>query len=90
MTVKTYQKQPLTIRAVQFVDNPTEIRDFVGVNGFRLAGEDDFYPNTATLFVAANDAWLPLPKYHWVASDASGFYPIDPDRFNESYKEASV
>ncbi|AZS12640.1 hypothetical protein HWB99_gp104 [Mycobacterium phage DrLupo] len=79
---KRYRRIPTEINAIQWTgDNQFDIEAF-GANVIVENG-------CLTLYVAANNAWLPLERGEWIAQDEHGFYPIKDDQgrpFN--YQEA--
>lgn len=82
-TAQQYRKKPVVNWAVQWTgDNTGDVIDFVGRDKFVVNVDG----HTAQLYVAANNAWLPVQHNEWVIHDDSGFYPCLPERFAETYE----
>ncbi len=98
MPVQTYVSVPTEIEAIQWAgDNLEEVQEFVGsptefVSGFSPPGHDwagiseEDRRTKPALWVAANDAWLPIDLNEWIAKDSHGFYPIKDDVFARKYR----
>lgn len=91
MTAKRYRKRPVEIEALQWTgDNLAQMQAFVGVRTDSHALENeqgfDVFRAGPRLYVAANEAWLPIDVSEWVAKDRLGFYPIKDSMFHESYE----
>lgn len=85
MTVRNFEKLPSHIEAVQWDGtNSQELIDWT--SGFQDLIEGQF----ASLYVAANEAWLQISVGTWIAKDQLGFYPIDNRVFGNSYPEVHV
>lgn len=80
---KLFRREPTEILAIQWNgENVSAVQDFVGVveaegvsrgtKGFQVAG----IKGTASLWIAANQDWLPIEVGEWIACDEHGCYPI--------------
>lgn len=85
---KLFRRNPTEIRAIQWTgENISAVRLFTDPGGQVTYFE--IRDGKGYLYVAANDAWLPIELGEWIAQDQFGFYPIKDDRGHPSnYTEA--
>jgi hypothetical protein len=92
--VQRYRKKPVEVEAMQWTGtNETDIQAWTGRGGFHELDFEDRGDNpaaTAGLYVAANSVWVTLEPGEWVLKDRRGFYPCQPDVFEETYEPCSA
>ena len=94
----TYMSKPRSIEAMQWTgENNAEVMQWTGDHVAKdLAGYDDgtellvfvplAYPQPK-LFVAANNAYVPVAPGEWILRDKLGFYPCKDEVFRMNYQE---
>ena len=85
--MKKYQKKPVVIEAIQFIDNAerlTEISDFVG-EGLSI---DYSQPDNPTLKIQTLEGVMTASVGDFIIKGVKGeFYPCKPDIFEQTYEE---
>jgi hypothetical protein len=84
---KRYRKQPLVVEAMQW-DGSQKGADQINewANSVILTPGEADWPDRM-LWVAANQAFVPITPNEWVIKDSAGFYPCQPDIFKDTYEE---
>ena len=95
----TYRSKPKLIEAMRWTgENNAEVMAWTGEHVSKdLPGYDDGTPLNVfvplaypepILFVAANNAYIPVKPGEWILRDQLGFYPCKDEVFRKSYEEA--
>ena len=90
MTVRTFRKKPVTVRAVQWTgDNEQELVEFTGGKFMAVAPEDrgDDPEITGQVFDYLHGTWVGVKTgQHVVEGVRREFYPIDESVLAETYE----
>lgn len=84
-----YRKKPVVVEAMLWDGtNMGEVNEWIAQHEDpdTVGDRNNRDPVKTHLWVAANQAWVPIDPPHWIILDASGFYPCLPDRFEETYE----
>jgi hypothetical protein len=82
-----YRKKPIVVEAMQW-DGTQESAERInnGAAHMIMVPSGDDWTKTA-LWVAANQTHVAITPHEWVIKDSAGFYPCQPDIFQETYEE---
>lgn len=87
--IRTYQKKPVQVEAVQFKDNYEEIEKFTR-GSFRLVGEEDRGDDPdviAEVFDYLHNTWVGVKEGQYIIKGVTGeFYPCAPAVFDATYE----
>ena len=90
MTPRTFRKKPVTIEAIQLID---DIRNHLAaVEWINANGGNVTIPSVEPcLYIDTNKGWMRADIGDWIIKDVKGeFYPCKPDIFEQTYEPATV
>ena len=79
MPVRRYKKKPREVDAIQYLDNPEEVADFVRVRVQEQEGELLIYTSDGTMHVQEG--------FYIVKGTYGGYYSCDPELFESRFEE---
>jgi hypothetical protein len=87
--MRLYRKKPVVVEAMRWTgDNNAEVMEWCGTHREDHEEQLVFVPLAhpkPLLWVAANQAYIPIECGDWIIRDALGFYPCKNEMFEATY-----